>query len=146
AYKNMYKLSPFIDAKYLVRDGNKVAIDSLLNTQEIQKIYAYDENNKVLIGVNTDNYDDIKKIKIVYKNNKLEEYNVTFEKLIGNITKYTIDNLGINYTYNKYVLDLNSSIVNKIVEDAKKLTYDEIETVTKEKESRLYKDYYTESV
>ena len=146
AYKNMYKLSPFIDAKYLVRDGNKVDIDSLLNTQEIQKIYAYDENNKVLIGVNTDNYDDIKKIKIVYKNNKLEEYNVTFEKLIGNITKYTIDNLGINYTYNKYVLDLNSSIVNKIVEDAKKLTYDEIETVTKEKESRLYKDYYTESV
>ena len=146
AYKNMYKLSPFIDAKYLVRDGNKIDTNSLLNTQEIQKIYAYNENNKVLIGVNTDNYDDIKKIKIVYKDNQVEEYNVTFEKLIGNITKYTIDNLGINYTYNKYVLDLNSSIVNKIVEDAKKLTYDEIETVTKEKESRLYKDYYTESV
>lgn len=146
AYKNMYKLSPFIDAKYLVRDGNKVAIDSLLNTQEIQKIYAYNENNKVLIGVNTDNYDDIKKIKIVYKDNQVEEYSVTFEKLIGNIIKYTIDNLGINYTYNKYVLDLNSSVVDQIVEDAKKLSYSEIEKVTNEAESRLYKDYYTESV
>ncbi len=146
-YHNMYKIMPFYDAKYILYYGNKINNDSILNLQKIKMIIPYDEKNEMIVGLNSDTYQNITKIKIVFENEETKDYSVAFEKELNNIAIYNITELNIKYNYNKYILDKAISTVTTITDKATQLDYaTEISLVTPEEESRLYTDYYNESV
>ena len=50
---------PFYDAKYIVYYGNKIEEDNLLNQSKIKMMIPYDDNGKIMVGLNTNNYDEI---------------------------------------------------------------------------------------
>lgn len=147
AYSNIYKLMPYYDAKYIVYYGNKIEESNLLNQNKIKMIIPYDKSGKMLVGLNTNNYSDIAKIRIVFENEQTADYNMTFDKKINDIAVYDIDELNIKYNYNQFILNTNISTLQTIINKAKTLDYvSQISSVTTETESRLYTDYYNESV
>lgn len=146
-YSNIYKIMPFYDAKYIVYYGNKIEDDNLLSQSKIKMIIPYNNKDKIMVGLNTNNYDEIAKIKIVFEDEKTVDYNITFDKKINDVAIYDINDLGIKYNYNQFILNTNISTLQTIIDKAKSLDYtSDISTVTSEAESRLYTDYYTESV
>ena len=147
AYHNMNILMPYVDAKLYVDYGNNIGLDDVLNKKKILEIIAYNQDSKMISGLNTNNYNSIKKIKLVFEDKEVKEYNVAFNKLINNIATYKIDSLNISYAYNKFVLNTDISVINEIIGKAKDMDYaTDISSVTPEEESRLYVDYYNESV
>lgn len=147
AYHNMNLLMPFYDARLCVEYGNKIDESNILNSQKIQMIIPYNSSNKMIVGINTNNYDQIAKIRIVFEDEQTQDYIVQFKKKIEDIATYTIKELEIGYTYNRFILNTNIDTVNEIVSQAKELDYKtQIQTVTSEDESRLYVDYYNQSV
>lgn len=147
AYHNIYELMPFYDAKYIVYYGNMIDDSSLLNTSIIKMIIPYDNKGKMIVGLNTDNYNDIAKIRIVFENEQTIDYSMTFDKKLNDVAVYDIDELNIKYNYNQFILNTNISTLQTIINKAKGLDYkSQISSVTSESESRLYTDYYNQSV
>lgn len=147
AYSNIYKLMPYYDAKYIVYYGNKIEESNLLNQSKIKMIIPYDKSGKMIVGLNTNNYSNIAKIRIVFENEQTVDYNMTFDKKINDIAVYDINDLNIKYNYNQFILNTNISTLQTIINKAKVLDYaSQISSVTTETESRLYTDYYNESV
>lgn len=147
AYHNMNLLIPFYDARLCVEYGNKIDVNDVLNKQKIKMIIPYDSNDKMIVGINTNNYDKIAKIRIVFEDEQTQDYTVQFKKKLEDVATYTIKKLNIGYTYNKFILNTNIDTVNEIINKAEALDYKtQIQTVTSEDESRLYVDYYNQSV
>lgn len=145
AYHNMNLLIPFLDARLCVEYGNKIDVNDKLNQKKIQMIIPYDSNNKMIVGVNTNNYDKIAKIRLVFEDEQTQDYTVEFKKKLEDIATYTIKELNVGYTYHKFILDTNIDMVNEIIQQAETLDYKtQIQTVTPEDESRIYIDYYNQ--
>ncbi len=147
AYHNVNKLIPFYDSAYIVEYGNQIPKDSLLNTQKIKHIFAYDKKGKLVTGLNSDTYQDLSGLKLIFDNNEEQYFTLTFFKKMEDIAVYTIDELGVGYMFDQFILNLENPIVGQILEKAKALDYKtQIASVTPEDESRLYVDYYNQSV
>lgn len=147
AYHNIHILMPFYDSKLYVDYGNKIAENDKLNTSKIKTILAYDENSKMISGLNSNNYSSIKKIKIIFEDDTVKEYSLTFKKKLNDIASYKVEGLDILYTYNKFILNTDISVIDEIINKAAALDYtNDIASVTAEEESRLYVDYYNENV
>ncbi|HBC2029586.1 TPA: hypothetical protein I9Z65_001471 [Clostridium perfringens] len=147
AYHNMHILMPFYDSKLYIEYGNKIGENDLLNKLRIESVIAYNQDSKMISGLNSQNYDSIKKIKVIFEDQQVKEYNVIFKRMLNDIATYKIDSLDIGYTYNKFVLNTDISLIDEIINKAESMDYNnDIATVTAEQESRLYVDYYNESV
>lgn len=147
AYHNMYILMPFYDAKLYVDYGNRIDVNHILNTTKIKTVMPYDANGKMIVGLNSDNYNSISKIKVIFEDEQIQEYDLEFKRKLGDVATYKIDSLGIGYTYNKFILNTSISLVNELITAAEAMDYNTvIAAVTPETESRLYVDYYNESV
>lgn len=147
AYHNTYKLIPFYDAKFIVEYGNKIAQDELLNTKKLSMIIPYDQSGNMVVGLNTGNYNSISKIRLVFEDRQTKDYTVSFKKKLNDVSVYDINDLGISYTYNQFILNKDIDTVNRIVQDVVSMDYKtQIAYVTFEEESRLYVDYYNDSV
>ena len=98
---------PFYDAKDLITDGNKIDINSNLNKKAIKYVLPYDKNHKLLVSLTekNENYKDINSIRVVFENGKTKDYDVTFKDFYGHVASYTIDELNIEYNYNKYIIN-----------------------------------------
>ena len=146
AYSNMYALMPFYEADLYVQYGNKISEDNVLNEKVIKTIISYDKNGKMLVSLNTDNYSDISKIKVVFDDDTTNEYIVSFNKKLSDVATYTIPSLGIGYNYNKFILNTDISLVTDLINVAKGLDYKTKINPFIQEESRLYVDYYNEFV
>lgn len=132
AYSNLYKLMPFYDSKYLIIDGKKIREDHILNQKIINKVLAFDANNKVMMYLTEKNYDDIKYIRIVFEDGTTEDYDVTYKykgtekpkKMYGRVAMYKIDDLGIEYNYDRYIIKQDAKIINNLVDYIQSLDYD----------------------
>jgi len=147
SYGNMYKLMPFYDAGIYVDYGNKLAQNHILNKLKIKSIAPFNKNNKYMIVLDHNTFNDIGKIKIIFDDNSEKTYNVTFSRKMGDIAIYDIPSLNISYIYNKFILDNNNTLMNELVQEALAMDYEtSIGTLTTEDESRLYVDFYNETV
>ena len=131
-YSNLYKLIPFYDSKYLVIDGKKISEDHILNQKLINSVLAFDAKKEVMMYLTEENYDDIKYIRIVFEDGTIADYDVTYKykdteeptNMYGRIAMYKIDELGIEYNYNRYILKQDARIINELVTYIKSLEYD----------------------
>lgn len=147
AYSNIYKLMPFYDSKYLILDGNKIALEDVLNTKIIKHILPYDNNKNLITLVTDKNYQNIASIKVIFVDDSTKDYTLTFDEYKENIATYDINELGIKYNFGEFVLKSDLSIANTLVQYVGTLDYTaDLDPLTEEEDSRLYRDHYNEKV
>ena len=112
---------PFYDSKYLVADGKKINEDHILNQKQLRTVVAFDSNKNIIKYLTEENYKNIKSIKVIFMDNTFQNYNVTYKyadsddpnKVYGRVAMYKVDELGIEYTYDKYIVKQDAPIINK---------------------------------
>ncbi len=144
-YNNLSLLMPFYSNEKIVNSSKNISKDDILSNQEIMHIVPIDENGNLVTYLTYNDQKKIKKIKVVFKNNEKRVYSVRFDKLYDMVASYRIDDLKIDYTYNHYVINSDSQIINKLTNYLSSLTYeDNLDSLTKTSDSRLYKDFYND--
>lgn len=131
-YSNLYKLMPFYDSKYLVLDGKRISKDHVLNQKKIQTILAMDRQNEVVTYLTEENYNQIGAIKIVFEDGSVEKYATTYKyadseepnKTYGRIAMYKINDLGVEYTYDGYIVRQDSALINQLTAYIGSMDYD----------------------
>ena len=145
-YHNIFKLMPYYDAKYLVEDGSKFSDSDILNTKLIRYVMPY-SNGKLLTYLTSENYNTITDIKVVFDDYKISNYKVSFTELNQNISIYNIEELGIAYAPNKYVIKNDSPIIETLKKRIEELDYATVlEPLTTVADARHYKDHYNEVI
>ncbi len=145
-YHNIFKLMPYYDAKYLVEDGSKFSDSDILNTKVIRYVMPY-SNGKLLTYLTSENYNTITDIKVVFDDYKISNYKVNFSELNQNISIYNIEELGITYAPNKYVIKNDSPIIETLKNRIVELDYATVlEPLTAAADARHYRDHYNEVI
>lgn len=145
AYHNMNLLMPFYNANLFVEYGNRIDANDILNKQKIKMIIPYNKDDKMIVGLNTNNYDDISRIRVIFEDEQIRDYTVEFKKKLSDIATYKIKELDIRYVYNQFIMNTQIATIDEIIDMAKNLDYKtQIQLVTPEEESRIYVDYYNE--
>lgn len=143
-YNNLMKLMPFYDSEKIVRTAAHITDENLLN-KEIQHIVPIDSKGSIVTYITSDNLKKISKIKVVYKTKEKVTYDVKFDNTYDMVASYRIPDLNIDYTYNHYIIDVNSQVVNNITNYLKGLSYtNNLDTLTATKDSRILKDFYND--
>ncbi len=143
-YNNLMKLMPFYDSEKIVRTGMHITDNNLLN-KEIQHIVPIDNKGSIVTYLTSDNLKKISKIKVVYKTKEKVTYDVKFDNTYDMVASYRIPDLNIDYTYNHYIIDANSQVVNNITNYLKDLSYtNNLDTLTATKDSRILRDFYND--
>ena len=146
-YHNINKLMPYYDAKYLIEDGNKIKADDLLNEKIIKHVIPYNSEGKMLTYLTNNNHKNIAKIKVVFSDGKISEYNVIFKELKQNISIYEIEGLPLDYAYSNYVIEEDAAIVDTITDYIKNVDYAAtLDPLTSAADARHYKDHYNETI
>lgn len=147
AYSNLYKLMPFYDAKYLVEDGANIPADDILNTKIVKYALPYDADHKLITYITEEDSQKMASIKVIFNDNTVQDYELTFDITIGNIVIYKIKDTKIPYSYNNYVIKQNASIVNTLTDAIKNFDYtNDLDPLTTTADARHYKDHYNEVI
>ena len=148
AYANMAKLMPLSDTRMWVEYGNSLPDKDLFVTGTVRFVLPLDEDGGLVSGVHRDAPEEIRKIRVVFEDGNMEEYPVTYRKLTGDLAaSYEVDGTDLRYQFRKYVSDIDETFLSKAAERAEGYDYaSEIASLTPEEESRLYTDYYNETV
>lgn len=147
AYYNISRLMPYADTEVWVEKGNKVNENSNFYKKRIQYILSIDGNNQLIVGITRDNADSIRKVRIIYTDDSQEEKTISFKNTLGNIVaNYEMNDSVVGYQFPKYISNIDKDWLQTVVTKATGYNYDTISAITSENESRLYADYYNESV
>lgn len=142
-YHNINKLMPYYDAKYLVEDGNKIKNDDVLNTKIIKHIIPYDTDGIMMTYLTGENHNSIAKIKVIFTDYTVNEYDVSFKELKQNISIYEIADLPLEYAYDNYVIKEDAAIVKTLTDYINSTDYTKVlDPLTTAADSRLYRDHY----
>ncbi len=144
-YRNLMKLTPFYDNEKIVETASNINDELLLN-KEITHIVPVEADGNLVTYLTTDNPKKISKLKIIFKNGEKTEYNLTYEKTYDMVATYKIDELGIDYNYNHYVINSASQVVNNLTNYLQGLDYtNNLDILTTNSDSRIYRDFYNET-
>lgn len=148
AYANMAKLMPLSDTRLWVEYGNSLPDNNEFVNGTVRFILPLDADGGLVSGVRRDAPEEIRKIRVVFEDGNMEEYPVTYRKLTGNLAaSYEVDGTALRYQFRKYVSDIDDTFLSKAAAMAAGYDYvTEIAALTPEEESRLYTDYYNETV
>ena len=142
-YNNLNLLMPFYEYKKIIESSKQISENDILYNQEIMHIIPVDENGNIVTYLTSDNQKTIKKLKVVFKNNERREYEVIYDNTYDMVASYRISALKIDYTFNHYVIDSSSKLVDNLTKYLSNLTYeDNLDPLTKSADSRLYREYY----
>ena len=147
AYANMAKLMPLSDTRLWVEYGNSLPDNNEFVNGTVRFILPLDADGGLVSGVRRDAPEEIRKIRVVFEDGNMEEYPVTYRKLTGNLAaSYEVDGTALRYQFRKYVSDIDDTFLSKAAMAAGYDYATEIAALTPEEESRLYTDYYNETV
>lgn len=147
AYANMAKLMPYSDVRLWIEYGNKLRDGDTFAAKSIRYVLPLDANGTLVSGLNSDDLADVKKIRLVFEKEKMQEYDVSFAKTMGNIIAvYKIAGEELIYQPLNYISKADSDLIESVLNIVKAWEYADISMLTDETESRLYTDYYQETV
>lgn len=148
AYANMAKLMPMSDSGMWIEYGNQLDADDVFASETIQMVLPLDGTGALVADVRRDVPEVIERIRIVFESGVMQEYPVEYQKTTGGLAaSYGIAGTNLRYQFRRYVSAADETVLQDTV--AKAAGYDyasEIAGLTPEEESRLYADYYQESV
>ena len=147
-YANLAALMPFSDVRTWVDYGNALGEDSPLVTRTVAFVLPLDGANALVTGLYRDKPDAIEKIRIVFEDAGMVEYPVSWQKTMGDVVAvYRVEELDLPYQFHRYVGAVDESLLAEAVALVTGLDYaSHIAVLTDETESRLYVDYYNETV
>ncbi len=144
-YSNLMLLMPYYDSSKIVDSARAISNDNLLATQKIAHIIPIDDEGHLVSYLTTDKPNKIKQIVLIFDNNEVQRYDVRYDKTYDMIASYRINSLLIDYSYNHYVIDSNTQLVNNLTNYLASLSYlDNLDILTKNDDSRLYREFYEE--
>ncbi len=149
AYSNLYKLMPFFDAKYLVVDGARISEDDVLNQKQIKTILPYNAKNEFVLTLTEENYQSIDHIHVVFADDTTKQYQLKYKNMNNHVVSYKLEELGIEYNFDKYVLKQDSEVVKKLVDYILTLDYDkDLKPLVAPINlgDRIYKDFFNETI
>lgn len=147
-YSNLYKLMPFYDAKYLVLDGTKISEDYVLNKKLIKTILPYDNRENLVVAITKENYKNLSYIKVVFSDNTTQKYTLKFKDTYGNIANYNINELNVNYNFDKYIIKQDATIISDLSNYIQNLEYEKDlqGMVTLDRGHPAYKEHFNKTV
>ena len=144
----MAKLMPMSDSGMWIEYGNQLDADDVFASETIQMVLPLDGTGALVADVRRDVPEVIERIRIVFESGMMQEYPVEYQKTTGGLAaSYGIAGTNLRYQFRRYVSAADETVLQDTV--AKAAGYDyasEIAGLTPEEESRLYADYYQESV
>ena len=148
AYANMAEIMPFADTALWVEYGNGLSASDALAVKKIKYVLPLDEQGAYVAGIHRESTDRAVKVRVVFEDDTRQEYSLTEAKLVGNIVaSYGIEGQQFPYQFHNYAAAFNESVLSGLTALAFAYDYNtEIAGITQEDESRLYTDYYNESV
>lgn len=144
AYSNVYKLMPYYDGEHIIEDGNTIPLDSKLATVKIKSILPLDENGDLVKYLTNEKADRVSSIKIVYEDNEIENYDVTYQSSKDNIANYVVSGMGLVYSFDRYLISENDKAVTQLtqhIENTDYSTYLGLMSLNV-KDNRSLRDYY----
>ncbi len=144
-YNNLMKLTPFYDMDKIIKTSKSIN-DELLIKNEIVHIVPLDQNGNIVTYLTNDNPRKISKIKVVFDNNKTSVYDVKYENTYDMVASYNITSLNIDYSYNHYVINSESQLINNLTNYLDNLDYtNSLDILTTASDSRIYRDFYNDT-
>ena len=103
AYANMAKLMPFGDTRMWVEYGNALSAADELAVRTVQFVLPLDGDSGLVTGIFRDSPEKVEKIRIVFENETMREYPVSYRKLLGNlVASYRLEGTDLNYQFHHY--------------------------------------------
>lgn len=145
-YNNLIRLMPFYKLEKIGRTASKIPETSNLYKKELMHIVPVDAKGHIVTYLTTTDQNKITKIKLVYADGTSETYDVRYDKTYDMVASYRINDLKIDYTYNHYVIDSKSQLVNNLTNYLLNLSYEEnLDKLTPSiVDSRIYKEHYSD--
>ncbi len=144
-YNNLSLLMPFYSKEKIIESAELIPTYSPLYKKDILHLVPVDETGNVVTWLTSDNPKKVKKIKIVFKDQSRAVYDVRYMDTYDMVAAYRISDLKIDYTYNHYVIDSDSQLVNNITNYVSGFTYqDNLEPLTPAEDSRILREYYND--
>ncbi len=144
-YNNLMRLMPFYDSDKIIKVASSVTNDDL-NNKTIRNIVPVDKDGHLVTYLTTDNPKKISELKIIFADGTNTEYKVNYDKTYDMVATYKISGLNIDYNYEHYVINAKSQVVVNLTNYLKGLDYtDNLDILTTNDDSRLYRDFYNEN-
>ena len=144
-YNNLMRLMPFYDSDKIIKVASSVTDDDL-NNKTIRNIVPVDKDGHLVTYLTTDNPKKISELKIIFADGTNTEYKVNYDKSYDMVATYKISGLNIDYNYEHYVINAKSQVVVNLTNYLKGLDYtDNLDILTTNDDSRLYRDFYNEN-
>ncbi len=145
-YRNLMLLMPYYNSKQIIEASKLIADDNILVKEEILHIVPIGSDGNIVTYLTDNDVSKIQKLKVVFKNKEKITYDIRFDHTYNNIAHYRIPSLKIDYTYNHYIIDTNSRLVNNLTNYLRSLTYsDNLDKLTSTPDSRIYRDFYNDT-
>lgn len=147
-YYNVAKMMPFADTARWVEYANSISKPELITTQKIKFILPLNKENELVVGIQEKDANTIKKIRVIYENEEMQEFTVEYSKVMDQLVAiYQVKEINLQYQFGRYLANIDATLKQQVVSLAKGYDYATvIAETTPEQESRLYVDYYNESV
>ena len=148
AYANMAEIMPFADTALWVEYGNGLSGSDPLAAKKIKYVLPLDGQGTYVAGIHREIPGRAVKIRVIFEDDTRQEYSLTEAKLVGNIVaSYGIEGQKFPYHFHNYAAAFDEGVLSGLTALAFAYDYNtEIAGITQEDESRLYTDYYNESV
>lgn len=148
AYANMAKLMPFADVRAWIESGNRLSETDDLAARTVRFVLPLAPDGTLVSGLRRSDPDQIERIRVVFETGKMREYEVSFQRVTGDIAAvYQISGTKLRYQFRHYLSDPDEDLVREAVRLVSGFDYAaEIAALTPEEESRLYTDYYNETI
>lgn len=148
AYANLAKLMPFADIRTWVEMGNRLSAADPLAAQAVQFVLPLDGSGALVTGLHRDAPETAEKIRVVFTEGPMREYALSFRGVIGDLAAvYGVEGTELSYQFHRYLAGVDESLLEEAESLAEGYDYAaEIAALTGEEESRLYVDYYNETI
>lgn len=147
AYSNLAVLLPFADMAEWIELAAQLPQDSVWNTQSIQTVMPLNAQGEPVHGVTHDAPDSAAKLRVLFSNGTSLECDLQLKKVLGDLVAvYESGDLPFPYQFHRYVSNPDPAALSQAVQTAAQWEYSVLAQLTAEEESRLYTDYYEESV
>ncbi len=142
-YSNLMLLMPFYDNQKIITSAINIPSDNILAKEPIKHLIPVNKEGNVVTYLTSTNPDEIVKLKVIFKNGEKATYDVIYDNNQNMIASYRIPSFQIDYTYNHYIINASSQLINNLTNYLTNLTYeDNLDILTAPADSRIYRDYY----
>lgn len=142
-YNNLAILMPYYDARFIIEDAKNINVSHELNRKIIKDVIACRSNGDVIFGLSTDEKTAISYIRILYTDNSVTNYDVSYRDTVNSVANYDIPALRCGYNYDKPLVDKSNSIYRRIFNIVINSDYQrDLNPLTEENEVRNYYENY----